>query len=84
MSGAQVVGRIRSFGFIPAGKLTRHSKNKPVDYRSGGEGGTILAMIDDSVISPNEISSGWRSNGPRRTWFSLKRLLRVMRSGNVK
>lgn len=47
--GAQVVGRIRSFGLDPRGETDPAFKNRPVDYRSEVKEGTILAMIDDSV-----------------------------------
>lgn len=47
--GAQVVGRIKSFGLDPRGETDPKFKGKPVDYRSEVKEGTILAIIDDSV-----------------------------------
>lgn len=47
--GAQVVGRIKSFGLDPRGEIDPAFKNKPVDYRSEVKEGTILAVIDDAV-----------------------------------
>jgi HlyD family secretion protein len=47
--GAQVVGRIKSFGLDPRGEIDPAFKNKSVDYRSEVKEGTILAVIDDAV-----------------------------------
>jgi HlyD family secretion protein len=47
--GAQVVGRIKSFGLDPRGETDPKFKGKPVDYRSEVKEGTILAVIDDAV-----------------------------------
>lgn len=47
--GAQVVGRIKSFGLDPRGEIDPTFKNKSVDYRSEVKEGTILAVIDDAV-----------------------------------
>ncbi len=47
--GAQVVGRIKSFGLDPRGEIDPAFKNKSVDYRSEVNEGTILAVIDDAV-----------------------------------
>ena len=47
--GAQVVGRIKSFGLDPRGETDPAFKNEPVDYRSEVKEGTILAVIDDAV-----------------------------------
>ena len=47
--GAQVVGRIKSFGPDPRGEIDPAFKNKSVDYRSEVKEGTILAVIDDAV-----------------------------------
>lgn len=47
--GAQVVGRIESFGPDPRGEIDPAFKGKPVDYRSEVNEGTVLATIDDAV-----------------------------------
>lgn len=47
--GAQVIGRIKSFGLDPRGETDPKFKGKPVDYRSEVKEGTVLAIIDDSV-----------------------------------
>lgn len=47
--GAQVIGRIKSFGLDPRGENDPKFKGKPVDYRSEVMEGTVLAVIDDSV-----------------------------------
>ena len=47
--GAQVVGRIESFGLDPRGETDPAFKGKPVDYRSEVNEGTVLATIDDAV-----------------------------------
>lgn len=47
--GAQVVGRIESFGLDPRGETDPAFQGKPVDYRSEVKEGTILAVIDDAV-----------------------------------
>jgi HlyD family secretion protein len=47
--GAQVVGRIKSFGLDPRGEFDPAFKDKSVDYRSEVNEGTILAVIDDAV-----------------------------------
>ena len=47
--GAQVVGRIETFGLDPRGETDPKYAGKPVDYRSKVKEGTILAVIDDAV-----------------------------------
>lgn len=47
--GAQVVGRIETFGLDPRGETDPKFAGKPVDYRSEVTEGTILAVIDDAV-----------------------------------
>ncbi len=43
--GAQVAGKIQSFGIDPDGS------GKPIDYGSAVEAGTVLARIDDSLYA---------------------------------
>jgi HlyD family secretion protein len=47
--GAEVAGRIESFGADPRGKTDPRYRGKPIDYGSPVEEGTVLAQIDAAL-----------------------------------